>query len=183
MGAETWLPCGPRGAVAAHQETNMPTARESSANVQEALGAAAACVTRGDFEAALSQLKALLALDPRHELATGMLAGLYAELKMPDRARHYYEQVLRLNPANALARFQLGLLQFESGQPQEALETWQPAVANTEDYLTHFHCALALLELERRDEARRLLERAGQYMPRDHLLYPQLELLRHPLDS
>ena len=160
----------------------MPAARESSAS-KEALGAAAACVRRGDFEAALAQLKALLALDPRHELATGMLAGLYAQLNMPERAQHYYEQVLRLNPANDLARFQLGLLQFESGQPQEALETWKPEVAKPQDYVIHFHCALAHLKLKRRDEAAKLLERAAQYMPRDHLLYPQLERLRQPLDS
>jgi tetratricopeptide (TPR) repeat protein len=161
----------------------MPAAHASPATERESLSAAAACVTRGDFEAALGHLRTLLALNPRHELATGMLAGLYAQLKMPERARQYYGQVLRLNPDNALARFQLGLLHFESGEPQEALEVWQPAMAKPQDYLTHFHSALALLELERAADANELLERAAQYMPRDHLLYPQLERLRHPLNS
>jgi len=149
----------------------------------DTLGAAAACVKRGDFETALTHLKALLAGNPRHELANGMLAGLYAQLKMPDRARHYFEQVLRLNPANVLARFQLGLLHLETGQPRDALEAWQSKPPSPEDYLTHFYSAVALLELNRPDEAKVRLLQAAQHMPADHRLHPELQRLRHSLQS
>ncbi len=161
----------------------MPAPSNSTLDHREPLGLAAACVRRGDFEAALGHLKTLLESDPRHEIATGMLAGVYAQLKMPERAEYFYLQVLRLNPANVLARFQLGLLQLQSGRPQDALETWQPTLADSQDYLTQFHSALALLELKRAAEARKLLEQAAHHMPRSHPLYPQLVSLRDQLSS
>lgn len=156
-----------------------PPGNKSGSDVREALGLAAACAKRGDLEGAITHLKVVLGAEPDHEIANGMLAGIYAELKMPERATACFERVLAINPRNVLARFQLGLLQLTSGRPQEALETLRPNLSDKTDFLAHFYSGLALLELKKTEEARAVLQQAAQRMPRDHQLYPQLqELLR-----
>lgn len=126
-------------------------------------------------------LKDLLAVHPRDEIALGMLAGIYAELKMPARAEALYREVLTVNPSNPLARFQLGLLQLAEKRPRAALEILRPALADESDFLAHFHSGLALRQLGQAGEARRLLEVAAQRMPADHILQPQLcRLLAEP---
>lgn len=90
-------------------DTPQPPSRE-----RELLGLAAAAAKQGDLESAIVHLKELLAADPRHEIALGLLAGIYAQLKMSDRAVALYRQVLEINPGNPLARLQLSLLLAES---------------------------------------------------------------------
>jgi len=94
--------------------------KQSQPDVRDALSLAAASAKRGDFEAAIVHLKEVLRAAPDHEIANGMLAGLYAELKMPERATACYERVLATNPHNVLALFQLGLLLRELNKPAEA---------------------------------------------------------------
>jgi Tfp pilus assembly protein PilF len=135
---------------------------------------AAQCVEKGDFEGALVQLKALVEAQPRHELAIGMLAGIYAQIGMHDRAIRHFNRVLEINPGNALARFQLGLSQLTSAQQAAAVETWKPALRNRDDFLSRFYSALALMQTNRIEEAGTLLREAEKLMPRNHALYPQL---------
>jgi tetratricopeptide (TPR) repeat protein len=140
---------------------------------------ATACAKRGDLEGAITHLKEVLSAEPDHEIANGMLAGIYAELKLPERATTCYERVLAINPRNVLARFQLGLLQLTSGRPKEALETLRPNLSDPSEFLAHFYSGIALIDLKKPEEARALLRQAAQRMPADHQLYPQLqELLR-----
>jgi tetratricopeptide (TPR) repeat protein len=160
-----------------------PPGNQPQPDVREALSLAAACAKRGDLEAAIVHLKELLGVAPDHEIANGMLAGIYAELKMPERATACYERVLVTNPRNVLARFQLGLLQLTGGRPQEALETLRPNLSDSTEFLAHFYSGLALLELNKTGEARVLLQRAAQRMPADHPLYPQLQGLLEPRRS
>jgi Tfp pilus assembly protein PilF len=139
------------------------------------LRAAIACVDEGNLDHAAVNLKALLEIDGHSEVANGMMAAIYAELKMPALAADYYASVLRINPQNALARFQLGLLQLQTNEPEKALATLHDSLDNPDDFLAHFHSALALLQLHRADEARPLLEAAAARMPRDHLLRSSLQ--------
>lgn len=134
-----------------------------------------ACAKRGDLEAAVVHLEELLVAEPENEIANGMLAGIYAELKMPERATVYYQRVLVANPRNVLARFQLGLLQLTGGQPQEALETLRPNLSDNTEFLAHYYSGRALLALGKPAEARVLLERAAQRMPVEHPLYAELQ--------
>ena len=57
----------------------------------------------GDFEQAIVRLKTLLEAEPEHEVATGMLASIYAQLGMADRAIGFYQKTLAINPGNSLA--------------------------------------------------------------------------------
>ena len=156
----------------------MPAESQPGIDAREALSLAAAYAKRGELEPAMIQLTQLLQADPDHEIANGMLAGIHAQLNMTDRAVAGYRRVLAINPDNALARFQLGLLQVTSGHPREAVDTLRPCLTDKQDFLAHFYSALALLELHRPEEARALLVRASQRMPADHTLRPRLgELL------
>ena len=140
----------------------------------ELLIEATALVKTGEFDVAIEKLKELIDAHPTHEIALGMLAGIYAQIGMHDRAIAYFERVLDINPENPLARLQMGLCQLSSGQPADALDTWKPALADSEDFLARFHSGLALLQLKRPAEARQLLEEAQRRMPKNHALYPQL---------
>jgi protein O-GlcNAc transferase len=150
-------------------------------DVREPLTRAVEATRRSDFAAAIEHLKTVLAVDPRHVVALGMLAGVYAELKMTDRAESNYRRVLEIDPPNVLARFQLGLLQLASGRPREAIGTWEPSLRDSKDYLTHFHSALAHAALGENARARELLEHAAERMPATHTLCGQLRDLRQKL--
>ena len=144
------------------------------------LAQATACTKNNDFAGAIGHLKTLLQSNPEHEIANGMLAAVYAELGMTDRAIDYFQRVLSLNPDNALARFQLGLLQLRAERPREALETWKTALADPDDFAAHYYSGATLLRLEEPEKARPILQEAARRMPKDHALFPQLhELLRH----
>jgi Tfp pilus assembly protein PilF len=159
----------------------MQAKSRSPVDVSETLSLTAAYAKRGELDAALVLLKELLLAEPDHEIANGMLAGIYAQLKMTERAAEGYRRVLKINPQNPLARFQLGLLELTSGQPQEALHTLRPSLKDRQDFLAHFYSGLALMELNRPDEARELLQRAAERMPVDHQLCPQLRTLLEKL--
>jgi predicted Zn-dependent protease len=158
-------------------------ASRAKSQTSAALGRAAACARRRDLEGAMGHLKELLRVEPDNELANGMLAGIYAELKMPERATACYERVLGINPANVLARFQLGLLQLTHGKPREAAATLQPNLSDKSEFLSHFYSGVALLELQQTDAARALLEHVEHRMPKTHDLWPQLQTMLHALRS
>jgi tetratricopeptide (TPR) repeat protein len=143
---------------------------------------ATAHASAGDFEQAIIDLKALLEIDPAHEIGQGMLGAIYAQLNMRERAMACFRRVLEKNPSNALARLHLGLLQLSSAQLDEAIETFQASLGSPGDYLVHFHSGLALLQLQKPAQARKLLENAAQRMPKGHALYPQLQTLLHHLN-
>jgi tetratricopeptide (TPR) repeat protein len=135
---------------------------------------ATALAKSGEYEGAIVKLKELIESHPRHEIALGMLAGIHAQIGMHDRAIENFRRVLKINPENPLARFQLGLSQLSSGQPADALDTWKPSLKNPDNFLVLFHSGLALMQLNRPAEARPLLEEAARRMPKNHALYPQL---------
>jgi len=147
------------------------------------LETATANAKAGDFEQAIIHLKMLLQENPTHEIATGMLGGIYAELKMTDRAIECFRRVLEINPSNPLARFHLGLLQLSKQQLDEAVTTFKASLEQPADFLSHFHSGLALLQLHKPGEARKLLEQAARRMPKDHVFYPQLQHLLDQLNK
>lgn len=132
----------------------------------------------GEFEQAIILLKDLMHHEPRHELAIGMLGGLYAQIDLHERAIEHFRRVLQINPKNALAGFQLGLSLMTVGRPEEAIATWKLLLLNGDDFLAHFYSALVLTQMGRAAEAKPLLATAAARMPNNHAAYPQLlELL------
>lgn len=68
--------------------------------------------------------------DPRPLL---LMAAEYMHLERTDQAEGAYILALQRAPNFAIARFQLGLLQFTSGRPAAAMATWAPLEALTEN--------------------------------------------------
>jgi len=67
----------------------MPAPSPAEADKANLLGLATASVQKSNLGPALGHLKSLLDIDPNHELALGMLAAVYAELKMTQQLRIY----------------------------------------------------------------------------------------------
>ncbi len=152
----------------------MSTSSSHSDQALDLLRSATECAKAQDFEQARLHLTELLDIEPQHEVAMGMLAAVYAELKTLDRASDYFRRVLEINPDNVLARFQLGIVQLEIGHAEDALATWQLGNYGPNDYLVKYHSGLALLQLDRPSEALAAFQSAQQFMPVDHVLYPKL---------
>jgi predicted Zn-dependent protease len=95
-----------------------PAGSRSQLDVREALSRAAASAKSEDFAGAIAHLQELLAVEPDHEIANGMLAGIYAQIGMPERATEHFQRVLAINPQNPLARLQLEQLQQTVGTPE-----------------------------------------------------------------
>lgn len=88
-----------------------------------------------------------------------LLAADHMQAQEIDRAEASYIAALQLAPDLAIARFQLGLLQFTSGRPAAALATWALLdLLDPGDPLRLFKSGLQALAQDRFDETRRYLQ-------------------------
>ncbi|MDN8618027.1 tetratricopeptide repeat protein [Variovorax ginsengisoli] len=101
-----------------------------------------------------------IAVAPSAGLPRYLLAAEFAALGDMDKAESAFASAVRLAPEFAMARFQLGLLQFSSGRAELALLTWQPLRALPEtDPLPHFVAGFEVLAIDQFDEALRHFQR------------------------
>ena len=143
-------------------------------DVKSTISQASELIKSRSFEQAIPLLKDLISTDTNNELALGMLASIYAEIQMKDKAMGLYERILAINPANPLARFQLGLLNFNNNQFDQAIKIWTPALSDEKNFMTQYFTGLAYLQIQQPTQARPLLEMAQQHMPTDNPLYNSL---------
>jgi tetratricopeptide (TPR) repeat protein len=136
-----------------------------------------------DLENAILQLKQILQSHPRHEISMGMLASIYLQSGKRQRAIEQFEALLAVHPKNPLARFQLGMASLANGEPEKALSQWAPMLEMDNEFMAHFHSALALIQLGRLDEALPLVEHARSKMPEAHPLYTKLLEIRTRLNK
>lgn len=137
----------------------------------------------GHLDEAISTLKEILVHEPEHQICLGMLAAIYLQIGMHDKAIDTFKTLLLHHPNNPLAQFQLGVAQLGQGESAEALQTWSPLLADENDFMAHFHSALALLQLDQGHQAYEMLNIAAKRMPLSHPLYPQLLELRSNLST
>lgn len=138
----------------------------------------------GRLDQAIEDLKTLLTDVPDHEIALGMLGGIYAQIGMHERAIDQFGKVLSINPDQPLARLQLGIAQIETQRYTQSLETLAPLRDSEGDYAGNFYSGLALMQLNRPQEAKPLLQKAAENMPQNHPAYPELrDLLARDTDS
>lgn len=127
-----------------------------------------------NYDEAMATLKQHLTSNPNDEVANGMLASVYAEIRLFDKAEVLYRKILDINPANTLARLQLGMIYFNNSDNAEALEIWQPALSDKQDFMVKYFSALALTRTKELTKAIDLLTQAKAIMPEEHALYEQL---------
>jgi len=142
--------------------------------MKEQLAKATEQVKEGNLDSAITTLKEILQEQPDQEIALGLLAAIYLQIGMTEKAVEHFEALLETSPNNPLARFQLGMARLSQGEPETALKTWEPLLAEKDDFMAHFHSSLALFELKRYQEAHDCIIQASRNMPSSHPLYPQL---------
>jgi tetratricopeptide (TPR) repeat protein len=93
--------------------------------LQQALAASA----QGDNEAALALFSQAAQEEPSSGIPHLLIGAEYAALGQADKAETAFANAVLLAPDLAIARYQLGLLQFSSARVGAALITWQPLLA------------------------------------------------------
>jgi len=81
---------------------------------------AAECRDRGDKEGAIAKLEEALALDPNLAIAHGMLAKLFADLAVVDKAILHARKVVELEPDDAFSYTALSVIYQRCGRIPEA---------------------------------------------------------------
>lgn len=114
----------------------------------------------GDYAGALADFRAAAEKNPGSAEAMLLQAMLYGELGMPDEALHFYNETLRLDPKNAVALNNRGLIWLESvGNYTSALKDFDAALKNDPAMTTaRFNRALAHMNLEQFENAVRDLD-------------------------
>jgi Flp pilus assembly protein TadD len=102
----------------------MKTHDPSSLDTEELLHLAWSAGEKGNADQAISLLKQAVDGDPGNAKCRYLLGAEYAQIGMFDRAAEQMGAVLTLDPSLHAARFQLGLLQLTSRQPEAAAATW-----------------------------------------------------------
>ena len=75
---------------------------------------------RGDKEGAVAKLEEAIALDPSFALGHGMLAKLYADLAIAEKAIEYARRVVELEPDDAFSYTALSVIYQRCGRIPEA---------------------------------------------------------------
>lgn len=90
------------------------------------IDAALAASQRGDSARALALLDQASQIHPSSGIPHFLMAAEFASLGQVEQAELSFSNAVLLEPGMAIARYQLGLLQYSSGRPAAALVTWQP---------------------------------------------------------
>lgn len=98
--------------------------------VQQALRAS----ELNDIPTAIELLRRAKREEPSSAWASFLLAAHLAQAGRYDEAEIEYSNSLLLNPDLAIARYELGTLQFTSGRTTAGMLTWQPLLALPEDH-------------------------------------------------
>lgn len=134
-----------------------------------------------DYHNALPKLKQLQQSYPDDVMVNGLLASVYAELKLFDKAEQQYRKLLELDSRNHLARFQYGMLFFNRAEHKQALDIWQPLLEVDEEFVCKYFASRAYQALGDIQSARTMLERSIAVMPADHTLFGETQALRQSL--
>jgi hypothetical protein len=93
-----------------------------------------AALQRGDFHTAAMQLEAATGQDPNDFQAYLYLGGVYHQLQRYADAARALTRAAELQPANAQARYNLGVAQEQSGDLQAAQASFEQALQLQSDY-------------------------------------------------
>ena len=141
-------------------------------------------VERGDLEKALVKLKQALTVDNPPAEALAMTARLYAQLHLFPRAAELFRRCLELNPQAETERFQYGMVQFDSGEVDKALDSWEEVLRTDPIHPPSlFYKSLGLVQLGRAGEARNVLDILLKSARSDNLYFSRAKDMLQMLDS
>ena len=138
--------------------------KEAVAGVKDA----AEKVRLGDYDAAISALKAILGKSPKDSNALYIIGMAYLKKKMWPEAILPFLQVVDLSPKFAAAYYQLGVCYQQQKELQKALECYQKAIdLDPSNPDGPYNTGLILFGLNRIDEALASFEKALSMKPDD----------------
>lgn len=123
----------------------------------ELLALALEAARRDDGGRSLAYLKEAVARPDASAEALFMLGSEYAQLGLLPDAKAFMARAIEVSPDLHIARFQFGLLQLTSGEPEAAQAIWAPLAAldeaHPQHYLQSFHRGLISLIADKFDAA------------------------------
>ena len=138
--------------------------KEAAAGVKDA----AEKVRLGDYDAAISKLKAILDKNPKDSNALYIVGMAYFRKKMWPEAVQSFLQVVDLSPTFAAAYYQLGICYQQQKELEKALEYDRKAMdLDPSNPDTPYNSGLVLFELNRVDEALACFEKTLSMKPGD----------------
>lgn len=118
-------------------------------------------VNKGDFQQAAVHFQAALTIYPEYLAARNDLGAQYLKLKRLDEAQQQFEMVLSDDPKNYNAKFNMGLVQVERQNYQDAIALLQQAIAlDSTRPVTRLWIGVARLELGELETAQDELTRS-----------------------
>jgi Tfp pilus assembly protein PilF len=140
-------------------------------------------LSRDQIEASLAKLKLAISLDKKIDKAHSLLAKIYAQLKLFDRAIHFFQLYLDHHPSSTQERFELGMVTLDHGEPTSALAIWAPLLIDTNHPPAIFYSAVAYAELDETAAARRQLDILLKSVAPDNLYFNRGKELLASLDN
>lgn len=157
---------GPK--IASSKLAGAPVVAEPASS--EAPPAAAATATGNPMGAVMQQLAALkeaVAKNPKDADALAQLGEMYMQAAKFPQAAEYLERALAVRD-DAAVRMDLGICYKQSNQPEKALTEFKRSAAMAPDqWQPLFYEAVALMELQRMDEARAIAAKVQRMRPDD----------------
>jgi tetratricopeptide (TPR) repeat protein len=151
---------------------------------EELLAFARLDIERGDLERGLGKLKRAATEADVAPTVHVMMAGVYAQMRLFDRAKGLYQRYLALVPGDVQARLSLGMTELDSGRPAEALAAWEELLRVAPGHPPAlYYRAVALAEMGKRPEAIATLDGLLGSVPEDNLFFERAKELRGRLEA
>ena len=126
---------------------------------------AAALVRGGEFAEAETHFRAVIATEPSTQAFTGLGVSLW-QLDRGDEAVASLSKAIEMDPGNAAACDQLGSIQVQQGNLEQAASTYRLLTRSQPSAAAHLELAQVLTRLGRTAEANRELELAKSLEPK-----------------
>lgn len=141
-------------------------------------------IEKGDIEKALTKVKEILTdKNPPTEIYA-ILARLYAQLGLFERAKDNFTTYLKSHPEASVERFQLGIAHFDCGENQEALSIWDALLEKEPIHPpTLFYRSLVLAQSGKLAEAKQSIDILLKSTAVDNLYYSRAKELLQEINT
>ena len=135
-------------------------------------------------EAALRKLKQVLNAESPPAESLAMVAKVYAQIGLLERAQTHFERYLEQVPDARLERFQWGMALFQGNNLSAALDVWEQVLREQSFFPpAQYYKHLALAQLGDVDTARQGLEAMLKSLDKDNLYFARARDLLSALES